>query len=128
VLALSACGSEKWLRSESGICPRASEPSSATPIELPTWRNVLVAERAGRQQQAASNYEIRIDDPLKLGIAGVEISPDLRERHVGNRVVQRTHEQRQAGREQGETRAERSACEGAGHVLLLPQHPHMCPD
>ena len=55
-----------------------------------------VAEAAHREQQAREHERVRVDHPLELAVAGVEVANERRDRDVEDRVVEHDHEQAQA--------------------------------
>ena len=58
--------------------------------------SVLVAERAGGEQQAREHDDVRVEDPLDVGAARAEVAHDRGQRDVEDRVVDRDDEQRHA--------------------------------
>ena len=71
------------------------------PIANTRRRPKRSAERARREQHRGEHQRVGVHDPLEVGEAGVQLSLDVRQRHVHHRDVQQQHEGAEAYGQQG---------------------------
>ena len=80
--------------------PNDAAVNSTSPIVNTQPAAEEVGERPGREHGRRERERVRVDDPLQLREARVEIALDVGQRDVHDRDVEQQHEDRRADRDQ----------------------------